>query len=60
MTPPIPAPAIPDEDTTVAYPGFLDTLGLLRDVARGEQDRFAGRVIPQDGARQRILARFAE
>ncbi len=99
MTPPIPAPAIPDEDTTVAYPLFRespatymaqarethrpvrvtvegqpasvlldaadfdslrDPLELLRDVARGEQDRLAGRVIPQDEARQRILARFAE
>ena len=99
MTPSIPAIAIPDEDTTIAYPLFRespatymaqarethrpvrvtiegqpasvlldaadfdslrDTLGLLRDVARGELDRLAGRVVPHDEARQRILSRFAE
>lgn len=42
------------------FDALRDTLGLLRDVARGEQDRLAGRVVPHDEARRRILARFAE
>lgn len=39
---------------------YRETVELLRDVARGEQDRLAGRVVPQDQARRRILERFAE
>jgi prevent-host-death family protein len=42
------------------FDALRDTLGLLRDVARGEQDRLAGRVVPQNEARRRILERFAE
>lgn len=42
------------------FEAYRETVELLRDVARGEQDRLAGRVVPQDEARRRILERFAE
>jgi prevent-host-death family protein len=40
------------------YHSLLDELDLLRDVQRGLADIEAGRVVPHDEARTRLLARY--
>jgi antitoxin YefM len=40
------------------YHSLLDELDLLRDVQRGLADIEAGRVVPHDEARARLLARY--
>jgi antitoxin YefM len=41
-----------------SYQSLLEELDLLRDVHRGLADVEAGRVVPHDEARARLLARY--
>jgi antitoxin YefM len=43
-----------------SYRSLLDEVELLRDVHRGLEDVRAGRVVPHDEARARLLARYAK
>ena len=43
-----------------SYRSLLDEVELLRDVHRGLADVRAGRVVPHDEARARLLARYAK
>jgi prevent-host-death family protein len=43
-----------------SYRSLLDEVELLRDVHRGLADVRAGRVVPHEEARERLLARYAE
>ncbi|HYG62467.1 MAG TPA: type II toxin-antitoxin system Phd/YefM family antitoxin [Thermoanaerobaculia bacterium] len=42
-----------------SYQSLLEELELLRDVHRGLADVQAGRVVPHDEARARLMARYA-
>ena len=48
-----------DKQSPVVFiQSLLDELDLLRDVYRGLADVKAGRVVPHDEARARLLARY--